>query len=75
LALTNEQREGYARQLMANPLVDELIDEMVANALAKWRGAAPSDDHARFEAWHEDKAARTFKTKFTNLALTSEIET
>ena len=66
--LTDSQRQGFARQLLANPLWQEMLDRMEKSTLAKWRGTSPEDDHKRTTAWYEDRAIREIGRRVNDLA-------
>ena len=66
--LSDDQRTGFARRLLADPLWQEMIESMKERALAKWRGTAPEDDHKRTETWYEDRALREIERRVEDWA-------
>lgn len=70
MPLTDTQRIGYARQLKANPLWEEVTSGMTDACVAKWRGTAQGDAEKRTEAWYEDRALRTIIRRVDDLAMT-----
>lgn len=57
--MTPEERRGLAEQLKANPLWDELIDGIEADAIESLIYAKTEDD--RISAQWRVRAARTFR--------------
>lgn len=61
--MTEAQRLALANELLNNPLVDDLLNEIEWSAINRGVAADQKDDEARAAAMAEVRAIRSFRSK------------
>ena len=58
------KRVFYARELLDNPLWQEVFEALREESRSRWEGTDPEDTSTRELAWHETKALDRVKNEF-----------
>lgn len=65
--LTSAQRIAYAHELRANLILQEVLEDMEAQAVKDWDGTTEADTEAREQAWRKRQAVRAFTNRINKI--------
>lgn len=61
MALTDEQKKAYVRELANNPLLEEILTDLRDSCLDNWESTSPNDTDTRESAWRDIQAVNRFR--------------
>lgn len=72
--MSAESRAAHAKQLLADPLLVEVLDAIEAAAVTAWRSTNTTQQLEREIAWYSIKAAERVRTTLTGIVDNGLIE-
>jgi len=68
-----QRRAEQARELLKNPLINEIFDQLERTTFESWRDSSVSDRDLREAAWQKYQAIREVRQQFEYLVQTGRV--